>query len=949
MGFPIPECSREEIPMARTLAALLIVLLATSPLSALEEWQPIGPDGATLLALAPSDAPSGGGENLVFAGGFLRPYRSLDGGLSWEPAGEPDFTFRSRALAPHPTNPQVVLAGLETFNFFQPIWRSENQGTTWTASSTGLPINGIVLSLFHDPDSTDTVYALLSENGPYRSTDGGQTWTALEVDVPGIDFDAVVLRQLLRDDAGRLYLVGTGLGMLVSADDGASWAAMNDGLDNRNFFQAALAPSEPGTFYALGVGELFRWRDGGPWQELLLGSPPGSVERLLVDPGSSSTLWVAGSQGIFQTFASDDLPTLWIGEATGLESAGTVFDLVLDTDDDPSRSGSLAATAAGSAIRQADRSWIEVREGLVGVDVEALLPVDTGERTELLAWDTTVVTTPNRFRGNLDRGAPWDQQSVVPLSAVRVVDLVRPSDEILLTATSGSLLRSTDGGTSWQEASLPAGVDGLAALASDGSGDGSGEGSTVYAASDAIPSTLLRSLDGGESFVEVARPGDNAVRALAIDPRDPARLWAATEGSAQDPGGLFHTEDGGESWSDVVLPGLDGSEADEGGAFALAIVPAKVENGEDDGTPWIYVGLAEGGVAISQDGGETWISTLAPLGGDVLHLVADPEDPARAYAADITTLARTTSGGFAWSLGPELPSGAIYDLDIDPRIPAQVYASISGRGLYRATFPAENAAYLQDERFQVTTRWTAAGGGAGGDDGPGRPVSLTADTGYFWFFDEANVELILKVLDGRAINGNFWVFYGALSNVEYAIRVADLDTGIESVYQNPSGTFASLGDTEAFPTAFPSPAVGSGVSAPLRNTAIRAVPLVLPSATKVDEPCVVDAENLCLAAERFRVEVDWQTPDGVEGRGQAEPLSADTGYFWFFDRDNVEVVAKVLDARAINGHFWVFYGALSNVEYTLRVTDTVTGTEWRYSNPLDTFASGGDVQAFPEP
>ena len=46
--------------------------------------------------------------------------------------------------------------------------------------------------------------------------------------------------------------------------------------------------------------------------------------------------------------------------------------------------------------------------------------------------------------------------------------------------------------------------------------------------------------------------------------------------------------------------------------------------------------------------------------------------------------------------------------------------------------------------------------------GAGTALPLTADTGAFWFFDPANVEVLLKVLDGRPVNGQFWVFYGAL-------------------------------------------------------------------------------------------------------------------------------------------------------------------------------------------
>ena len=54
----------------------------------------------------------------------------------------------------------------------------------------------------------------------------------------------------------------------------------------------------------------------------------------------------------------------------------------------------------------------------------------------------------------------------------------------------------------------------------------------------------------------------------------------------------------------------------------------------------------------------------------------------------------------------------------------------------------------------------------------------------------------------------------------------------------------------------------------------------------------------------------------------------------------------MLDARSVNDHFWVFYGALSNVEFTIRVTDTATGAVRTYRNPSGTFASRGDVEAF---
>ena len=55
-----------------------------------------------------------------------------------------------------------------------------------------------------------------------------------------------------------------------------------------------------------------------------------------------------------------------------------------------------------------------------------------------------------------------------------------------------------------------------------------------------------------------------------------------------------------------------------------------------------------------------------------------------------------------------------------------------------------------------------------------------------------------------------------------------------------------------------------------------------------------------------------------------------TGFFWFFNAENIELAAKVLDGRGLNGRHWLLYGGLSDVEYTLTATDTVTGLSKTY-------------------
>ncbi len=243
--------------------------------------------------------------------------------------------------------------------------------------------------------------------------------------------------------------------------------------------------------------------------------------------------------------------------------------------------------------------------------------------------------------------------------------------------------------------------------------------------------------------------------------------------------------------------------------------------------------------------------------------------------------------------------------------------------------PGAEQLCLNGGRFRVGVEWRDAAG----NTGRGQARLLTGDTGYFWFFNEDNVELVVKVLDGRAYNDHWWVFYGALSNVEYTLTVTDTETGFEKAYFNPAGQFASAGDTTAIPA-------GSGSTS-------GSVVVEPPASEPVSKgACAAGPEALCLNGQRFEARVSWAKPDGTTGTGTAVPVTGDTGYFWFFDEANVELMIKVLDGRAVNGHWWVFYGALSNVEYTLVVTDSQTGASKSYFNPLGQFASRGDTQAF---
>jgi hypothetical protein len=234
---------------------------------------------------------------------------------------------------------------------------------------------------------------------------------------------------------------------------------------------------------------------------------------------------------------------------------------------------------------------------------------------------------------------------------------------------------------------------------------------------------------------------------------------------------------------------------------------------------------------------------------------------------------------------------------------------------------------LNGGRFQVAVSWRNV---RTGESGSGNPVPLTDDTGSFWLFGPDNLEMMVKVLDGGAVNGHFWVFYGALTDVEYDLTVTDAETGGAQTYHNDAGHLVSRGDTGAFEVTAPSEASADSLAAGGRSfapTADSAAPLLL--------------------NDRFTVEVSWHDPrSGRSGSGTAVPLTHDTGAFWFFGEQNLEMMVKVLDGRNVNGHFWVFFAALSDTAVTLRVTDRETGAVRTYTKPANRLASRADVTAF---
>ncbi len=255
---------------------------------------------------------------------------------------------------------------------------------------------------------------------------------------------------------------------------------------------------------------------------------------------------------------------------------------------------------------------------------------------------------------------------------------------------------------------------------------------------------------------------------------------------------------------------------------------------------------------------------------------------------------------------------------------ADLWQRVNEQGGPATCVPSPAALCLNGGRFRVETEWVTTNG----ERGAGHAVPLGADSGYFWFFDPANVESVVKVLDGCGQNGRYWAFAAGLTNVRVVTTVTDTWTGVGKSYVNPTGTaFAPIQDTSAVDVcAAAAPAGWKPLPAPRRRPAVDAI-----AATAAG--CVPSATQLCLGGGRFRVEVDWRRSNGETGAGHAVGLTGDTGTFWFFTPTNTEAIVKVIDGCALNGKHWVFAGGLTDVKVTLRVTDTSSGETRTYVNP----------------
>ena len=563
-------------------------------------------------------------------------------------------------------------------------------------------------------------------------------------------------------------------------------------------------------------------------------------------------------------------------------------------------------------------------------DSEPLVPYRSG-----VAF---VVSSPAGFAIWTSDGTSAGTEEMVPPPALpdgtEIDRLLVAGDELFFVVTNPTTFVSKI----WRASTTPGGTQEIAPVRNSFDPQVTAVGGSFYfVASPELGSTQLWRTDGSTAGTEPVRSNGEVVSGFGID-----ELTAA--------GGklFFATHNPDRLWRS------DGTEAGTFAVKSLDLVENLVGWGSlvlfvaDDGAHGRELWVSDGTAAGTRMVRDVWPGPegsrpleLTPAPGRLYFTAEDGVHGRELWQTD-GTLAGTRLVQDIWP-GPgssspsELTAGS-------SRLFFSANDGLTGYEpwslLYAASgacVSSETAMCLQGGRYRVEAFWHDFAG----NSGRAHAVALTPDSGYFWFFDAANVEVVLKVLDGSPVNGHAWVFFGSLSSVHYTVTVTDTQTLAARRYVNPSGTLASVADTDAFgPRGAKRASRASTSAAPYVTSTWRA------GSGKGAAQCTAGPTRLCLQQGRFAVEVAWRDFAGGSGVGTASPLTTDTGSFWFFSPSNVELMVKVLDGRSVNGKFWVFFAALSTVEYTVTVTDTATGAQRVYVNPSGQLASIADTNAF---
>lgn len=302
-----------------------------------------------------------------------------------------------------------------------------------------------------------------------------------------------------------LALTNFSVGLLKSEDAGRHWETANRGIRSYSLYRLVLDPRNPDVVYVgAGGGGLYKSVDGArSFVEKNDGLDNTNVGSIVLHPEHPDQVYVVTSTGVFISRDGANTWTAW-NQGDDFTQSQQFQDLVILPGD---RETALLASGRGVWRRRAtEPAWAPASPDLAGRAITVLTRHPDGRRVFAAALRDGKTLQGGGLFVSEDAGATWtrwDQDERLSLEWVRQV-WFDPGGRLAYAATSTSgVLRSTDGGRTWERRS-----HGL------------------------------------------ATPD---VRALAVDVHRPQRVYAGTYGS-----GVFVSEDGGAGWRPLDrVPTLD--------------------------------------------------------------------------------------------------------------------------------------------------------------------------------------------------------------------------------------------------------------------------------------------------------------------------------------------------------------------------------------------------------
>jgi photosystem II stability/assembly factor-like uncharacterized protein len=262
---------------------------------------------------------------------------------------------------------------------------------------------------------------------------------------------------------------------------------------------------------------------------------------------------------------------------------------------------------------------------------------------------------------------------------------------------NGGVWKSDDYGRTWNplfDRESTQSIGAIAVAASDPNIIYVSSGEGLHRPDLSVGNGIYKSTDAGKSWTHLGLVDGQQIPALAVDPRDPNRVFAAVLGHPYGPSqerGLYRSSDGGQSWQKVISKdkntGASDVEIDPSNPDVVYASMWEVREGPwEDGNVFNSSG---GGLFKSSDGGEHWKQLTNGLPKDMsqIYVAVAPSDPHRLYATLSTAsgklgVYRSDDAGENWTqiTTDTRPAGRIGGGDlpiprVDPKNPDLLYVA----------------------------------------------------------------------------------------------------------------------------------------------------------------------------------------------------------------------------------------------------------------------------------